>query len=49
MKIVKIEKSIEFSFFIFKWSMINSDQYAIHRVLYAEVLKSDVFKITEKN
>ena len=38
MKIVKIEKNIEFSFFIFYSSMINSDQYATHIVPYAEVL-----------
>ena len=37
-KIIKIEKNIEFSFFIFFCSMINSDQYATHIVPYAEVL-----------
>ena len=39
-KIIKIEKNTEFSFFIFYCSIINFDQYPIHRVPDAEMLKS---------
>ena len=36
----KNRENIEFLFFIFQYSMIISDQYATHRVPYAEMLKS---------
>ena len=39
-KIVKTEKNIEFLFFIFYCSITDSNQYATHRVSYAEVLNS---------